>query len=253
MNMNFFFILICTLISVSVQAECVRLTKDVRAKTQPDKIWVSFKKDDMFKVIKKSPDGKKVYAVKGTQKAVFLMTAVSEELCLHSVTANPVAPPPPPELTIKKPLVQPAEPSAVKPDSAPSPSLWSNVRWGAEYQMHANTSSANYRGLITTIPDASDVSSLQDPIIVDINRGAGSMLGLTGEYRYSDKIDLDARFGLRKLTYKYQQKANPGLSPVALNGLPTSEKSFDISFHAQFRVTCRQFLRIFGPCLLRQA
>ena len=181
---------------------------------------------------KKSPDGKLVYAIKKDDKTIFKMTEVVEELCLHSTTAGPD------NLTIDTPIEKPKEKPIVKivpakvPEEGASPqteSFWKRLRFGVEYQQYSNTSSSPYRNLITKIPDSTDVSPLQDPLIVDISRGSGSSIRLTSELAFSEKLDLRVHLGSRKLTYKYTQKSNPGVTPVSLDSLPSSERSFDVS------------------------
>ena len=235
--MKFIFAVLITSFSISANAEdCIRLVKDTRAKVQPSKAWVNFKADDTFRIIKKSADGKLVFAIKKDDKAIFKMTDVIEELCLHSTSAEPD------NLTIDTPVIANSEKPAVQqiPKSSPTKnevaatdqqteSFWRRLRFGVEYQQYSNTTSSPYQNLVTKIPDPSDVSPLQDPLIMDIARGAGSMLRLTTEIPYSEKVDLRAHIGSRKLTYKYVQKSNPGVTTVALDSLPSTERSFDVT------------------------
>lgn len=237
--MKIIVVLIITLFSLVSQADdCIELLNQTRARVEPDKKWMTFKAGEVFKIIKKSADGQLVLAIQKDTKAVFKMTDVVEELCLHSVplpsdaltieTADQSVKSTPVEKATASPLNPPPAPTVEIKQKAKD-GIWNNFRFGIEYQIYHSASAISYNGLITKIPDPSDVSPLQDPLILDISKGTGSMIRLIGEFSFSKNIDLVAHIGQRKLTYKYLQKSNPSVTPVSLDSLQNSEKSFEVS------------------------
>lgn len=101
-------------------------------------------------------------------------------------------------------------------------------QFGVEAGYVINISSDPYSGLITPVPDPTNVGSLQDPIITEVKKGSGYRLRLFAEKKMRPFLVSQVGLGYRQQTFKYTAKKNPTTGAVRLDQLQSFEEEIKL-------------------------
>jgi hypothetical protein len=106
-------------------------------------------------------------------------------------------------------------------------SKWKFAFTGGTSLFQSNKSFENF---ITNIPNTSDVSKLQTPLISEISTGTGFLLGPRVSFDPND--DWRSLLGLyyQQLTYTYSGRLNPSVTSVSFDSLSAYEDTFTTQF-----------------------
>ncbi len=113
------------------------------------------------------------------------------------------------------------------PSHREKPIAKSPWRLGVELGYGMALSGDGYSGLITKVPDPTNVGALQDPVITNIKDGSGYMLRGFMEKDLSSSLVSQLGFGYRQQTFKYEAKKNPTTAAVRLDQLSSFEQNIE--------------------------
>lgn len=114
--------------------------------------------------------------------------------------------------------------SSRQSEASPGREFSSPWRFGVEAGYVMNISGDPYSGLVTAIPDPTNVGPLQDPIITEIKEGSGYQLRVFGEKMLNPFLVSQIGLGYRQQAFKYVAKVNPSTSVVRLDELSGYEE-----------------------------
>ena len=108
-------------------------------------------------------------------------------------------------------------------DPAPDRRAWS---FGADFGFLSGYGAGDYNGLVTAVPNPSNVGGLQDPLVTKVSGGEGFVIRGVAERFLSPLWRLQGGLGYRRQDFSYSARPNPSLGAVDLASLTSYSKSF---------------------------
>lgn len=186
--MNLLFILIQLFGGPIAAADCAKVLRDVNAPIRGGSEKLLLPRGSLFPIKAKSPSRTK-----------YSLLAFGKEVV---VTADAIE---------------------VTSGCGPQRSNWS---FGADFGWLSGYGADDFQGLVTAVPNPSNVGGLQDPIVTGVSGGEGFVVRAVAERLWKDFWRLQGDFGYRRQEFSYQARNNPSLFAVDLASLPAYSKSF---------------------------
>jgi hypothetical protein len=200
---------------------------------------------ELYPAVGKNKDGTKLSLLMGTEKVIVNRQDVilrkgpicAQKKILPEQRPQPEeklpeeAPKDPDHLEVfdnspKKAASREAVPPTAPAEEEPASTSDGKSHWGVEAGDSLLMSSDDYSGLVTKVPDPTNVGSLQDPIITEVKKAHGFYVRLFHERDATPLLRVQLALGYQQKTYAYVFKQNPTTGAVRLEDLPSSEKDF---------------------------
>ena len=189
---------------------CIRVLKQTYALANGSKDYIQIGKDEYLEVLRRRKTK--------TGKLYFLVSRDEKNLWLRETDVTNA-----PDCT---------------PTKVEHKGFWGRSKYSFGATGVTSREFNGYDSQITSIPDASDVSDLSDPIITDFSSASGFSLGAYADVPLSEYLpwkfteSMRTRIGLvyESLTLEQQGYANPSTTPVALASLNEENVELGLNF-----------------------